>query len=208
MLATDNRRHFCPFSLPDTKTDHVSIDLFTLGQLGAGARAAWLVPSLTGLATIEGSKRLIARVGPDTATLIGLTALGAAALFLSTARGKDLRTAVALAAAKAGPPIAELLAEAAAASERVHAFAVEPTGEPSALTVVARRLAIGQTSMATREIAQELRMHGFSFDSRLRHESAARGWLEAEPCFHEVQRGHWTLGYHVAPSPSEPGQVF
>jgi hypothetical protein len=59
-------------------------------------------------------------------------------------------------------------AKTVAGSEHVGAFVIEPVGEPNALAVVARRLATGQSVMSTREVADELKMGGFSFDKRLR----------------------------------------
>ncbi len=57
--------------------------------------------------------------------------------------------------------------------------------------------------MTTVEVAQELRRHGFSFRGGQRLETATRAWLIGEPCFFEVERGRWALGYHAAPLPAE-----
>lgn len=202
VLATDNRKHFRPLGLPsmkEVKTDAIAIDLFALGQFGIGVKGTLLFPTLAGAVTIDGSKKVAAKLGSDVAAVLGLLILGGAVLFLTSDRGRDLRTKLGEIAREAGPPLAEYLARNTAATERVGAFAVEPLGAPDALAHIARRLAIAQSVMTTREVADELRVGGFGFDRGTRHDTAARAWLEREPCFQEVARGHWALGYHDAP---------
>lgn len=194
VLATDNRKHYKPFALPETKTDAVAKDLFTLGQFGAGAKGVMLFPTLTGVATIEGSKKMVSKLGGDVAALVGLALLGAAAYFLTTDRGRNLRTHMREMAEQAGPPLMEMLENAQAADDRVGAFAVERLGDPDALAVIARRLAVGQTIMTTAEVSSELRMHDFGFASGQSHHVQTRAWLVREPCFTEVERGRWVLG--------------
>jgi hypothetical protein len=48
VLATDNRKHFRPFGLPEIKTDAVAIDLYAVGHHGASINSATLVPRLSG----------------------------------------------------------------------------------------------------------------------------------------------------------------
>jgi hypothetical protein len=195
VLATDNRKDFRPFGLAATKTDSVAIDLFALGQFGVGSKGAVFVPYAGGALTVEGAKKVIDMVGKDTALLIGLLLVGAAALFLQSDRGRDVRRKLAAAGHILGPPLLEAIEKATLAGERVGAFAVERTGAPTATAIIARQLAIGQSVMGTREIAAELRRHNLGFRGDVRHETAARAWLVRESCFFELERVHWTLGY-------------
>ncbi len=132
VLATDNRKHFGPFGIPDVKTDDVAIDLFALGQFGTGTRGAMLVPTVTGTVVIDGSKKIIENLGTDTAILIGVLILGGIVLFLMSDRGRDLRKSLTAVGREVGPPLAELVVRTKAASERVGAFAVEPVVTSSA----------------------------------------------------------------------------
>jgi hypothetical protein len=200
VLLTDNRRHFRPFGLSDVKSDAIALDLFTLGRFGIGARGAVMFPTVAGSATIEGTKRLSVALGRDLSLLIGLVALGALALFLTTDRGRSFRAKMAEVARQVGPPLQALMEEVGSAGERVEAFAVEAVGEPRAISLVARHLAVGQARMATGEIAQFLRESGFRFQGGASHATATRAWLERESCFHEVSWGHWALGYHASPA--------
>jgi hypothetical protein len=197
VLATDNRRHYKPFALPETKTDTVAKHLFMLGQFGAGAKGVMLFPSLTGAATIAGSKRMVSKLGGEAAAIIGLVLLGAGIYFLETDRGTSVRRGAAEMIENAGPPLMNLVATAQAADDRVRACAVERVGEPDALATVARRLAVSQSVMTTGEIATELRMHRLGFPPGQSHHTQTRAWLVREPCFHEVARGYWTLGSHA-----------
>lgn len=202
VLATDNRKHFRPFGLPgvnEVKTDAIAIDLFALGQFGLGVKGTMLFPALTGAVTFDGSKKVVAKLGGDVAALIGLVILGGVVLFLASDRGRDLRARLGEVARDLGPPLAELMERTTAAGDRVAAFAVEPVGEANALAVIARRLAIGQSVMTTRDVADALRQHGFGLEGGRRHETETRAWLVRELCFHELSRGRWALGYHDGP---------
>jgi hypothetical protein len=199
VLATDNRKHFRPFGLPDEiKTDAVAIDLYAVGQYGAGVNSATLVPRLSGAMVVEGAKKASAKLGNDTVALIGLVILGGLVLFLLSERGRSFRAKVGEAAREYGPPLMERVAEGMAAGERVGEFAIERVGDPDALAVLARHLAVGQTMMSTVDVARELRRRGYSFRGGVQHETATRAWLVREPCFHEFQHGHWSLGYRAA----------
>ena len=207
VLATDNRKHFRPFGLPrfnEVPTDTVSVDLLFLAQFGMGVKGTMLVPTVAGAATIEGSKKLIAAVGRDGAALIALILLGGAILLATSERGRRVRTQIADVAREAGPPLMEYMAKTTAAGDRVGAFAVGRVSGPDALAVVARRLAIGQSVMTTAEVAQELRTHGFGFGAGRGHQVETRAWLSRTDCFHELRRGHWTLGYQAAPITPDP----
>lgn len=199
VLATDNRKHFRPFGLPDEiKTDAVAIDLYAVGQYGTGVNSATLVPRLSGAIVVEGAKKAGAKLGNDTVALIGLVILGGLVLFLLSERGRSFRAKVGEAAREYGPPLMERVAEGMAAGERVGEFAIERVGDPDALAVLARHLAVGRTMMPTVDVARELRRRGYAFRGGVRHETATRAWLVREPCFHEFQHGHWSLGYRAA----------
>jgi len=139
-----------------------------------------------------------AKLGNEAVALAGLVALGGFVLFLMSERGRSLRAKVRKAAEEYGPPLLEWVADGIAASERVGEFAIERVGEPDPLAVLARHLAVGRTMMSTVEVARELRLRGYTFGGEVRHETATRAWLVREPCFHEFQRGHWSLGYEAA----------
>jgi len=199
VLATDNRKHFRPFGLPDEiKTDAVAIDLYAVGQYGTGVNSAILVPRLSGAMVVEGAKKASAKLGNDAVALVGLVILGGFVLFLLSERGRSFRAKVGEAAREYGPPLMERVVEGIAASERVGEFAIERVDEPNALAVLARHLAVGQTMMSTVDVAHELRRRRYSFRGGVRHETATRAWLVREPCFHEFQHGHWSLGYQAA----------
>ncbi|HSZ13392.1 MAG TPA: hypothetical protein VK790_05085 [Solirubrobacteraceae bacterium] len=199
VLATDNRKHFRPFGLPDEiKTDAVAIDLYAVGQYGTGVNSATLVPRLSGAMAVEGAKKASAKLGNDAVALIGLVILGGLFLFLLSERGRSFRAKVGEAAREYGPPLMERVAEGMAAGERVGEFAIERVGDPDALAVLARHLAVAQTMMSTVDVAGELRRRGYSFRGGVRHETATRAWLMREPCFHEFQHGHWAFGYRAA----------
>jgi hypothetical protein len=199
VLATDNRKHFRSFGLPDEiKTDAVAIDLYAVGRYGTGVNSATLVPRLSGAMAVEGAKKVSAKLGNDMTALLGLVILGGLVLFLLSERGRSFHAKIGKAAQEYGPPLMEWMAESIAASERVGEFAIERVGEPDALAALARHLAVGQTMMSTVELAGELRRRGYSFRREVRHETATRAWLMREPCFDEFQRGQWSLGYQSA----------
>jgi hypothetical protein len=175
----------------------------TLSEFGIGARGAMLFPTLGGVGVFQGSKKVIAQVGKEGAALLGLVVAGGLWLFLTSARGRSVRGRVSEVAREVGPPLAAVVEEAVAAGQRVDEFAVRRVDEADALAVVTRRLAVGQAVMKTREIAQELRGGGFRFEGDGRFETRTRAWLVGQTCFHELARGHWSLGYHAAELPVE-----
>lgn len=201
VLLTDNRKHFAPFGMPSTKSDAVAKDTVTLSEFGIGTRGAMLFPTLGGVGVFEGSKKVVAHVGKDGAALIGLLAVAGFWLFLTSARGRPVRARVTEVAREVGPPLAAMVEAAMAAGQRVDEFAVRRVGKADALAVVARRLAVGQPVMTTREVAQELQGRGFRFEGGGRFETRTRAWLVGQSCFHELSRGHWSLGYHAAELP-------
>jgi hypothetical protein len=197
VLATDNRKHFRSFGLPETKTDEIAIDLFSLGQFTIGAKGTAFVPTLGGAILIERSKKLTSKIGNELSIIVGLLAIGALGYFMTRSPGRVVREKLASTAREAAPLIAQQLAAAAQASERIETFASGQVGDRGALGLIARNLAIGQTEMSTFEVSELLRLRGFVFSGDREHRTATRSWLESEPCFHELARGRWTLGCHM-----------
>jgi hypothetical protein len=203
VLLTDNRKHFAPFGMPSTRSDAVTKDTVTLSQFGIGARGVMLFPTLGGVGLVDGSKKVIADVGKDGAALLGLVAAAGAWLFLTNARGRSARGRVSEVVGELAPPLIAMAEAVTAAGQRVDEFAVRRVDNADALAVVARRLAVGQSVMTTREIARELHDRGFRFEGDGGFEARARAWLVGQSCFHELFRGHWSLGYHAAQLPVE-----
>jgi hypothetical protein len=203
VLLTDNRKHFAPFGMASTKSDAVAEDTVILSEFGIGARGAMLLPTLGGVGVFEGSKRLATHIGKDGAALLGLLAAAGVWLFATSARGRSVRARVSGAARKVGPPLTGRVERALAASQRVDEFAVRRLEKADALAVVARRLAVGQPVMTIREVANELHARGFRFKGEGRFEARTRAWLVGQICFHELSKGHWSLGYHAAEMPVE-----
>jgi uncharacterized membrane protein len=120
VLATDNRKHFRSFGLPDEiKTDAVAIDLYAVGRYGTGVNSATLVPRLSGAMAVAGAKKVSAKLGNDMTALLGLVVLGGLVLFLLSERGRSFHAKIGKAAHEYGPPLMEWMAEGIAASERV-----------------------------------------------------------------------------------------
>lgn len=196
VLATDNRKHFKPFGLADTKTDEVAIDLAAVGQFVTGAKGAAVVPMATGALTINGSKKVIAKLGKGDALLLGVVLLGVLVLLLTSERGRAARTKLGEVAKEVGPKLAELMESVNAAGDRVHAFAIDQITEPGAVGLLARQLATERSVMTTVEVANWLKQQGLSFTTTGTHQTQTRAWLLGTPCFEEVTRGRWTLGHH------------
>lgn len=202
VLLTDNRKHFRPFGLPDRDTTEVAVEVWHLGEFLQAMSVGTLPPRLAGLAVIEGGRALVRWLGRDGALLVALLLLGGAALAWRTESGRRVRAslgdALTKVAAEVGPGLSAAYEQGMAVADRLGAFAVEP-GEPSPLAVVARRLAVSQPIMTTAEIAYSLRMEGYGFTPASGHKTTVRAWLLANPCFWEMRRGNWTLGYHPLP---------
>lgn len=203
VLLTDNRKHFAPFGMPSTKSDVIAKDTVTLSQFGLGVRGAELFSTVGGIGAVDVSKKAITHLGKDGAALVGLLAAAGLWLFMTSTRGRSVRAEVGELVRAAGPPLGKMIEAAVTAGHRVDEFAVPRVVEGDALTVVARRLAVGQSVMTTREVAQELRSRGFRFEGAGRFEARTRAWLLGQSCLHELSRGHWSLGYHAADLPIE-----
>jgi hypothetical protein len=199
ILLTDNRKHFRPFAIPATKSDAVAVDLFEAGKLAQGVGGALVIPQLAGLGMVEGSKAVATKLGRDGAVVVGLLAVGALLVLLTSGRGRRFGTGIKRAASDAVPLIAQAMEAGTSAGRRITGFAIAPGDTGGAVGLVARRLALQTPTMATPEIASNLRSAGYSFTDEMCLEVATRRWLERTACFHEPRRGHWSLGFHVAP---------
>lgn len=200
VLLTDNRKHFLPLGLPDRPTDEVALDLHQLSQVVTGANGAFLISGLTGTAVIEGSKAVISKLGREGSILVGLVLVGLIYAFWRSDKGGRFREVIRDIARDAGPPLLQAVETGVALSEKVSALAIEPAETASgAFSVVAQRLAVEQTTMTTTEIAALLRYEGYAFPDEGDYAKRVRAWLVGSPCFFEIRRGHWTLGYHAAP---------
>ncbi|RDI73199.1 hypothetical protein Gocc_3078 [Gaiella occulta] len=200
VLLTDNREHFLPLGLPDRPTDEIALDLHQLSQVVAGSNGAVMITGLTGTAVIEGSKKVISKIGKDGAILVGLVLLGLIYAFWRSDRGGRFRQVMRDMALEVGPPLLQAVETGVALTEKVSALAIEAAEEASpALSAVAQRLAVRQTTMTTSEIVTLLREEGYVFSKDGSYATFVRAWLVKGPCFHEIRRGHWTLGYHASP---------
>jgi hypothetical protein len=195
VLATDNRKHYKPFGLDDTKTDVVAKDLATLGDFALGAKGAAAVPLVTGSLVIDGSNKVIEKLGRGDALLIAALLLGGLILILRTERGRVMRARLGYVAAEVAPKLVELTDTAYAAGDRVHAVAIDRVAEPNATMSLARWLAIDERVMTTAEIAEWLATRSYRFKKGRNHRTETRAWLLRTPCFEEVARGRWTLGH-------------
>jgi hypothetical protein len=198
VLATDNRRHFRPFGLPDEKTDTLAIDLFELGHAGLSINGALLMPGATISLAVGGARQVLTKVSSEAAFLLGVGLAIGAALFLTSRASQDLRSRVACSTQKFGLHLSSIAERGMAASERVRAFAAAAPDRRGARATIARRLAIDEPLLATAELARILQEEGFTFEGPARHRTMTRAWLESEPCFDEISRGYWALGSYSA----------
>jgi hypothetical protein len=183
--------------LPETKTDEVAIDLFHVGQFTIGAKGVVMVPTAGGAALTDGVKKLSGKFGIELIAAVALLATLCASFFLMRPRGRALLERLGDSARRVGPVIAEQVVSAMQAGERVEAFATTRAAPTGALGLVARHLAVAQSELSTLEVAEMLRWHGYEFSDNRSHRTETRAWLESKPCFREVARGRWVLGFHV-----------
>jgi hypothetical protein len=202
VLLTDNRKHFLPFGLAETKTDAVAIDAFAIGELGAGLQSATIIPRLSAMAAVEGSKKVVRALGPELTLIIGLILIGAFAWYLTTERGQRTRGQLAEFGRTYGPPLMAEVEKRIEAGDRLTAFAIDEA-PLTPLNLIARRLAVGQSSMTSAEIVRELAVHSLRFRGAKNQATAARAWLARHSCFTEGPRGHWSLGFYRAAGPSK-----
>jgi len=207
VLVTDNRKHFGSFGLDESKTDAVAMDLYNLGEFGVQSKGVVLVGAMPGVLSVEGSKKVIDKLGRDAAIVIGLLLLGGAMFFLRSERGKVFHTKLGEFVREVGPPMMERMAEAEAARTRVGAFAIDRVSKPDALAAAARYLAGSRPVMTTKAIEEFLGLSGYRFESGRAHATQTRAWLKRTTPFHEVERGHWSLGFHAAELSLGEGQA-
>jgi len=96
-----------------------------------------------------------------------------------------------------GPKLADVIADANASGDRVHAVAIDQVCEPGPVALLARRLATGKQVMTTAEVAEWFKQQRLTFRGGRHHQTETRAWLMRTPCFVEVSRGHWALGRHL-----------
>ena len=199
VVLTDNRKHFTPLKIPDTRTDQIAVNANELARYYGGVNAIALVPTVTGAMAVEGSRKVISTIGQEAAIVIALLLIGAGVVLWLSEPGGQMREGAKKLAREIGPPLAEAATRALVLSDEMSALAIDPPSPPdSALRFIAKILATRQTILSTADIARRLMEHGYRFDDTGRQATQARGWLVGESCFVEQQRGHWTLGYHAA----------
>jgi hypothetical protein len=204
VLLTDNRKHFEPLGLPDLPVNVIALDIHQLSELVSGMNGAIIVTSFTGAGIAEGTKKIVSTLGKEAATLIALLLAGAAYLYWKSEPGSRFREGVKAAARDLGPPLMHAIADGIHLSEKISALAIESADDqPSAFRSLAQRLAVGQTTMSTAEVARYLSDNGYRFKNGGNYQTLVRAWLVANPCFFELQRGHWSLGYHALPRGAE-----
>lgn len=204
LLLTDNRDDFLPLGLAERPVNDISLDIWEVSQLVTGANGAMMVTGLTGVGAYEGAKKVVETVGRDGAILIGLLLVGAAYLWWKSEPGGRFREGAAALGREAGPPLMKAVERGLDANQRVSAMAIQPADDrPSGFRYLAQRLAVGQTTMTTTEIARFLRDGGYRFKNEGDYRTLTRSWLAATPMFFELQRGHWSLGYHALPAAAD-----
>jgi predicted nucleic acid-binding protein len=204
VLLTDNRKHFEPLGLPDQPVDEIAVDIHKISELITGTNGVMLITELTGAGIIEGSKKIVSALGKEGTVLVALLLIGAAYLYWRSEPGSRFRKGVTAIARDVGPPLLEAVSERTSLSGKVAAIAIQPGDDrPSAFRDVAQRLATGQTTMTTTEVARHLSDCGYRFAKDGNYQTLVRAWLVANPSFFELQRGHWSLGYHALPRSAE-----
>lgn len=208
VLVTDNRRDFRPLGLPDTKTDAVAVDVYTLGEMGISVNGVELAARAVGYAGVSGAKKLASTIGREAALALGLVAVGLLVAYLRSERGRSIRERVATIAKEVGPPLMAELERMMAAGERVSEFALGSpldASDRSPVALVARHLAVDQPRAETSEVLSFMAQHGFRWEPRDAECRNARAWLASYDCFREVAYGLWSLGYHLGPMEALPG---
>jgi hypothetical protein len=199
VVLTDNRKHFAPLKIPDTRTDQVAVNANELARYYGGMNAMALVPTVTGAMAVEGSRKVISTIGRDAAVVVALLLIGAGVMLWLSDSGSHMRQGAKKLARQIGPPLAEAATRALVLSDEMTALAIDPPSPPdSALRFIAKILATRQTILSTGDIARSLLENDYRFGDTGRHATQTRRWLLEQDCFVEQQRGHWTLGYHAA----------
>lgn len=199
VLLTDNRKHFAPLRIADTRTDLIAVNARELAGYYGGLNAMALVPTVTGAMAIEGSKRAVSMIGRDATFVVVLLLLGAGVVLLLSERGQRMREGATKVAREIGPPLAQAATRALELTEEMSAIAIDPpTGRDSALRLIAKLLATRQTVLSTNEISARLLDHGYRLGAASPNAASTPKWLSTQGCFVELQRDQWALGYHPA----------
>jgi hypothetical protein len=209
VLLTDNRKHFAPLRIADTRTDLIAVNAKELAGYYGSLNAMALVPTVTGALVLEGSKRFVSSVGREMALVIAALFIGAGVVLWLSEPAGEFREGLKKFAREVGPPLAESATRALVLTEEMSALAIDPpAGNDSAVRMIAKILATRQTVLSTSEISRRLLEHGYRFTALGAHATSTRSWLMGQRCFVEQERGHWTLGYHAAKAPTRgPGRV-
>jgi len=198
VVLTDNRKHFAPLGIADTRTDVIAVNANELARYYGSMNAMTLVPTVTGAMAVEGSKKVISTIGREAAVVIALLLIGAGVVLWLSEPGGRIRERAKKLAREIGPPLAEAATRALVLTEEMSALAIDPPSSECGLRFIARILATRQTMLSTAEISRRLLENGYRFEGAGSHATHTRRWLLSQRCFVEQQRGHWTLGYHAA----------
>ena len=195
LLLTDNRKHFRPLELPDPSAKQVALDVFTLNQYFAGVDLAAFLSEVSGLLVVEGSKRVVSKLGRRDAAILGLLLIGGLALWWISESGVRFRTKTQVVVA----PLADTVRKGLALQETVMALAIEPATSPVPMrSLVMRELAVGPAEgISTVQIAQLIRDHGYRLSGEGGLRTRVRAWLKNQACFSEIRRGWWTVGHRA-----------
>ena len=197
VLLTHNVKHFRPLGIAGQDVTEMSIEAHRLGSALKQADAATVLPRVVGYGAYAGTQRLVAAVGSEGVLAFALLGLGLIVKYWETDRIRSVRAGAVRVMQEIGPPLGEFLERAERASATLWQFAVAPMEPRPAMSCIARALA-AEATLSTEEIADRLRWDGFGFNGGV-HRTQTRAWLLREQCFHEVRRGHWSLGYVIRP---------
>src|ERR1700733_8842583 len=104
VVLTDNRKHFAPLGIADTRTDVIAINAKELAGYYGSINAMTLVPTVTGAMAVEGSKKFFPPIGRGAAVVIALLLIGAGVVLWLSERGGRMREGAKKLAREIGPP--------------------------------------------------------------------------------------------------------
>jgi len=107
VVLTDNRKHFAPLGIADTRTDVIAVNANELARYYGSMNAMTLVPTVTGVMAVEGSKKVISTIGREAAVVIALLLIGAGVMLWLSEPGGRMREGAKKLAREIGPPLAE-----------------------------------------------------------------------------------------------------
>jgi hypothetical protein len=198
VLLSDNRKHFAPLRIAETRTDLIAVNARELAGYYGSLNAMTLLPTVTGALVLEGSKKVVSSIGSEMALVLAALLIGAGVALWLSEPGSEMREGLKRFAREVGPPLAAAATRALVLSEEMSALAIDPPEQQSAARLIAKVLATRQTVLSTSEIAGRLEEHGYRFAGGAKHATSTRRWLTEQNCFVEQQRGRWTLGYHAS----------